>query len=131
MISKIDELKKQYNEISLQIKFLDTQRMNIVNDIHNIILKEQMYETNLMKYAGKYLEEITLIIDNGSSIKIEYFRNVSVDDDGHFSAYDWGEMSHSGYRWSDLKNSYVTDNCFGDDNVPVKIIGFFDVKVEE
>ena len=131
MISKIDELKKQYNEISLQIKFLDTQRRSIKNDIHNTILKEHLYETDSIKYAGKYLKEVSLIIDNGSSIEIEYFINVDVDDDGHFRAYEWGEMSHSGYYWSDLKNSYVTDNCFDDDNEPVKIIGFFDVKVEE
>lgn len=131
MISKIDELKKQYNEISLQIKFLDTQRRSIKNDIHNTILKEHLYETDSTKYAGKYLKELSLIIDNGSSIEIEYFINVDVDDDGHFRAYEWGEMSHSGYYWSDLKNSYVTDNCFDDNNEPVKIIGFFDVKVEE
>lgn len=131
MISKIDELKKQYNEISLQIKFLDTQRRSIKNDIHNTILKEHLYETDSTKYAGKYLKEVSLIIDNGSSIEIEYFINVDVDDDGHFRAYEWGEMSQSGYYWSDLKNSYVTDNCFDDNNEPVKIIGFFDVKVEE
>ena len=131
MTSKIDELKRQYDEIGLQIESLYTQRMNIVNEIHNIILKNHLYETDSIKYAEKHLEEISLIIDNGTSIEVEHFRNVSVDDDGHFSAYDWGEMSHSGYRWSDLKNSYVTDNCFGDDNVPVKIIGFFDVKVVE
>lgn len=131
MISKIDELKKQYNEISLQIKFLDTQRRSIKNDIHNTILKEHLYETDSTKYAGKYLKEVSLIIDNGSSIEIEYFINVDVDDDGHFRAYEWGEMSHSDYYWSDLKNSYVTDNCFDDNNEPVKIIGFFDVKVEE
>lgn len=131
MTSKIELLKKEIDEINFKIESLYAQRRNIINDMHNIILKEQLYETDSLKYAGKYLENVSLIINNGSSVEIEHFHNVNVDDEGHFRAYEWGEMSHSGYYWSDLKNSYVTDNCFDDVTVPVKIIGFFDVKVEE
>lgn len=127
----IERLRQEIAHIDEQIEHYYTIKHAYENAIETIILDKKLYETDSSQYAGKYLEKVTLIIDNGSYIEFKYFRNVNVDENGHFRAYEWGEMSHFGFCWNDEKQSYVTDCCFDNDGEPVKIIGFYDVKVEE
>ena len=74
---------------------------------------------------------LPLIIEDNSGIHHIHYDGASVDNNAHISAYHTGEFSHWGYSWSDKDQSYVYDTCFDNTKFPVKIIGFYDVKMDE
>lgn len=124
-------LEEQLLKTESKISVLEKKKFEIQEGIKKYIVEAQLYETDFTSYKNQWLDEITLIIEDENGITHTHYYGANVDEDGHISAYHSGEMSHWGYCWSDKEQSYVYDTCFDNTQLPVKIIGFYGVKVDE
>ena len=127
----LEILKDQLQKTNDNIAVLEKKKFEIQEGIQKYILQAKLYETDFVPYKGQWLDEITLIIEDNSGIHYIHYDGASVDNNAHISAYHTGEFSHCGYSWSDKDQSYVYDTCFDNTKFPVKIIGFYDVKMDE
>lgn len=127
----LEILKDQLQKTNDNIAVLEKKKFEIQEGIQKYILQAKLYETDFVPYKGQWLDKITLIIEDNSGIHHIHYDGASVDNNAHISAYHTGEFSHWGYSWSDKDQSYVYDTCFDNTKFPVKIIGFYDVKMDE
>lgn len=127
----LEILKDQLQKTNDNIAVLEKKKFEIYKAIDRYIVEAKLYETDFTPYKNQWLDEITLIIENENKIIHAHYYGANVDEDGHISAYHSGEMSHWGYCWSDKEQSYVYNTCFDNIQLPVKIIGFYGVKVDE
>lgn len=125
LIREIKEKEIQYRELGAVIQAL------------NIKLKKYReekgeYETDFTPYIGKDIKEITLIVQRDTFVRHDtYYDSINIDESGHISALEWGEMSHCGIKWDNENSRYCIDSCFDSDGNPLTLIGFYNVVLEE
>lgn len=119
------DITHKIKEYKGKIHSLQLLEIDAMNKLMNFIVENKLYQTDLTKYANDSIDKMTIIIKDKDRIVHYTFDDVNIDENGHFSALNYGEYSHWGYVWSDEYNQYVYTDCFSEKKIPVDFIGFY------
>lgn len=127
---RLNELNKEIRKIELNMNNLFNESIYYEKERRKIVTECGLYETDFMKYKGKEIKKITLVTEKDGCIDYDTWFDGYINFEGHISVCTHSEISHYGIEWDKELNSYV-DYCSGNPNKEkIKILGFYNLEVE-
>lgn len=127
---RLEELNKEIRKIELNMNNLICEASYKEEERRKLIEECNLYETDFMKYKDSMIRKITLVTERNGRIEHDTWYSGHINFDGHISVCTHSEISHYGIEWDKELNSYV-DYCSGSpDKEKIKILGFYNLEVE-